>query len=149
LRRRKQKTSNSSSDSSWNGSVCLPSRQLGFDRPGSISARASDSVVTIVRDIARVPFTPRTVPPPHLTFRRDRYQGRQSREGVRTLSLVRRAVREGTRRVGFWVVLDDADAPAVRALFLNGRRFEAMILLDHSAKHLGRILPSDTGPQLH
>lgn len=67
-----------------------------------------------------------------------------------TLSLVRRAVREGTRRVGFWVVLDDADAPAVRALFLDDRRLEAMLLLDCAAKHLGRILPSDPAPpRLH
>jgi hypothetical protein len=66
-----------------------------------------------------------------------------------TLHLVRRCVRDGGRRVGFWAVLDDADAPSVRALFLDGRRFEAMMLLDRSAKHLGRILPSDTGPRLH
>jgi hypothetical protein len=65
-------------------------------------------------------------------------------EGEETLSLVLRAVRAGTRRVGFWVVLDDSDAPAVRALFLRGHRYEAMMLLDRSAKYLGRILPSDT-----
>jgi hypothetical protein len=62
-----------------------------------------------------------------------------------TLSLVRRSVRETTRRIAFWVVLDDSDAPAVGALFLNGRRYEAMVFLDRSAKYLGRILPSDPG----
>jgi hypothetical protein len=79
------------------------------------------------------------------------YVGVASRQGLsvlqperdETLSLVRRAVRESRRRVGFWVVLDDTDAPSVRALFLGGHRLEAMILLDRCAKHLGRILPSD------
>ena len=86
------------------------------------------------------------------------YVGVASRQGLsvlqperdETLSLVCRAVRAGTRRVGFWAVLDDTDAPSVRALFLGGHRLEAMILLDRCAKHLDRILPSDKSrPAVH
>ncbi len=43
-----------------------------------------------------------------------------------TLSLIRRYVQSGNRRVGFWVVLGEAEARCVRALFLGGHRQEAL-----------------------
>jgi hypothetical protein len=61
-----------------------------------------------------------------------------------TLSLVRRFVRQGIRRAGFWAVIDDAEARSVHALFLNGHHREAMLLLDRCARHIGCILPSDS-----
>ncbi len=66
-----------------------------------------------------------------------------------TLSLVRRCVRNNSDRVGFWVVLDEAEARCVQALFVGGLRREAMLLLDRSAIELGRILPSDLRPAVH
>ncbi len=63
-----------------------------------------------------------------------------------TLSLVRRFVRQGIRRAGFWAVIDDAEARSVHALFLNGHHREAMLLLDRCARDIGRILPSDSCP---
>ena len=71
-------------------------------------------------------------------------------EKEETLSLVRRTVRQGTRRLGFWAILNDAEARSIHALFLNGHRREAMIALDRYAREIGRILPSDTThPSLH
>jgi hypothetical protein len=64
-------------------------------------------------------------------------------ERADTLSLVRRCVRPGIRRCGFWAVVNDADARAIQALFLDGRREEAMIALDRQAHEIGPILPSD------
>lgn len=60
-----------------------------------------------------------------------------------TLFLVRRSHLDGVWRVGFWAVLGDPDARCVQALFLDRLRREAMMLLDHSAKDMGRILASD------
>ena len=65
-----------------------------------------------------------------------------------TLSLVRNCVHQGMKRTGFWAVLDDVVARSVHALFLNGHRREAMMLLDRCARDIGRILPSDTS-RLH
>ena len=65
-----------------------------------------------------------------------------------TLSLVRQSVRQGIRRLGFWVVIGDSDARSVHALFLRSHRQEAMILLDRCARDIGSILPSDT-EELH
>jgi len=60
-----------------------------------------------------------------------------------TLSLVRRCVRPGIRRCGFWAVVNDADARSIQALFHDGKRKEAMIALDRQAHEIGPILPSD------
>ena len=60
-----------------------------------------------------------------------------------TLSLVRRCVRPGFRRCGFWAVVNDVDARAVQALFLDGKRKEAMFALERQAHEIGPILPSD------
>ena len=58
-----------------------------------------------------------------------------------TLCLVERWVRTGRRRVGFWVVLGDADADSVQALFRCGYRREALVMLDRCAKALVGHLP--------
>ena len=63
-----------------------------------------------------------------------------------TLSLVRRSVLPGVRRIGFWAVLTDSEAQEIHALLMNGQRREAMMLLDRCAKEIGRILPSDPRP---
>lgn len=60
-----------------------------------------------------------------------------------TLSLVRRSLRSGFERVGFWAVLEETEARCVRDLFVGGRPQEAMLFLDRSAREMGRILPSD------
>lgn len=59
-----------------------------------------------------------------------------------TLSYVERSVRTGSNRVGFWAVLDDTEARCVQALCAGGRRREAMMFLDRTARDMGRILPS-------
>ncbi|MBN9517280.1 hypothetical protein J0H58_01985 [bacterium] len=61
-----------------------------------------------------------------------------------TLSAVERYVELNRLRVGFWAVLGDDDACSVRALFRCGHRREALVLLDRSAKEIGRILPNET-----
>ncbi len=67
-----------------------------------------------------------------------------------TLSAVERHVELNRRRVGFWAVLGDEDARSVQVLFECGYRREALVLLDRSAKDIGRILPSESGhPLLH
>jgi hypothetical protein len=66
-----------------------------------------------------------------------------------TLSFVERSVRTGPNRIGFWAVLDDTEARCVQALFVGGRRREAMLFLDRSAKEIGRILPGDCVRSLH
>lgn len=67
-----------------------------------------------------------------------------------TLSYVERSVQTGPDRVGFWAVLDDTAARCVQALFAGGRRHEAMMVLDRTARDMGRILPSGTvKSQLH
>ena len=48
-----------------------------------------------------------------------------------TLSLVRRYIRQGLRRFGFWAIINDTEAQSIHALFVNGHRREAMIALDH------------------
>lgn len=60
-----------------------------------------------------------------------------------TLSFVRRSVQPGIRRCGFWAVINDMDARSIQALFLDGKRKEAMIALDRHAHDIGPILPSD------
>jgi len=65
-----------------------------------------------------------------------------------TLSLVRRHVCHGVRRLGFWATLHDAEAQSVQALFLGGHRREAMMALDRFAMEIGPILPSDTDDSL-
>lgn len=85
------------------------------------------------------------------------YVGVASRQGLAvlqperddTLSLVGRASQDGTGRVGFWTVLEEQEARRVHALFLSGRRLEALWLLDRSAKEAGRILPGDPVRSLH
>ena len=85
------------------------------------------------------------------------YVGVASRDGLAilqpesddTLSHVRRCVRDGRRRFGFWVVIGDTEARCVRALLVAGHRPEALWLLDRSAKDMGRILPSDSADLLH
>jgi hypothetical protein len=80
------------------------------------------------------------------------YVGVCSRDGLAALqperdesiSFVARSVEAGPDRVGFWAVLDDTEARCVQALFVGGRRREAMMLLDRSAREVGRILPSDS-----
>ena len=84
------------------------------------------------------------------------YVGVASRHGLtvfhperdETLSLVRTCVHESIRRTGFWAVLDHMEARSVHALFLNGHRREALMLLDRCAKDICRILPSDSS-RLH
>jgi len=66
-----------------------------------------------------------------------------------TLSLVRRCVVQSIRRIGFWAVISDSEARSIHALFLNGHRKEAMMLLDRCARDIGRILPSDVNSRLH
>ena len=65
-----------------------------------------------------------------------------------SLSLVRRCIRQGFRRFGFWAILNDTEAQSIHALFLNGHRREAMIALDQCATEIGPILPSDTEDSL-
>jgi len=60
-----------------------------------------------------------------------------------SLSLVRRCVRPGIRRCGFWAVVNDVDARSIQALFHDGKRKEAMIALERHAREIGPILPSD------
>jgi hypothetical protein len=59
------------------------------------------------------------------------------------LSLLRRCVRPGIRRYGFWAVVNDVEACAIQALFFDGKRREAMIALEQHAHDIGPILPSD------
>ena len=59
------------------------------------------------------------------------------------LSIVRRCIRPGVRRCGFWAVVNDADARAIEALFFDGKCREAMIALERHAHDIGPILPSD------
>jgi hypothetical protein len=66
-----------------------------------------------------------------------------------TLSLVRRSVRPGTRRLGFWAVVNDIEARSIQALFLGGHCKEAMFALDRFAHHLGPIIPSDLDHSSH
>jgi hypothetical protein len=79
------------------------------------------------------------------------YVGVMSKDGLAvlqpesddTLSLIHRSVQDGRhRRVGFWAVLDDVEARCVQALFVGGRRREAMLFLDRTARDMGRILPA-------
>ena len=65
-------------------------------------------------------------------------------ERAETLSLVRRSVRRGGRRVGFWVVVNDFEAGCIQSLFHNGHQREAMIALDRCARDIGPILPRDS-----
>ena len=60
-----------------------------------------------------------------------------------SLSLLRRCVRPGIRRCGFWAVLNDVDARSIQALFFDGKCREAMIALERHAHEIGPILPSD------
>ena len=60
-----------------------------------------------------------------------------------TLSFVRRCVRPGIRRCGFWAVVNDVDARSIQAMFHDGKRKEAMIALERQAHEIGPILPSD------
>ena len=60
-----------------------------------------------------------------------------------TLSLVRRSVRPGIRRLGFWAVVNDIEAQSIQALFLGGHSKEAMVALDRFAHDLGPIIPGD------
>lgn len=66
-----------------------------------------------------------------------------------TLSLVRRAVRGERSQVGFWAVLDESQVRCVYVLFLGGRRREALVLLDRTAKEIGRILPASSSADTH
>ena len=71
-----------------------------------------------------------------------------------TISYIQHCLQTGQRdllwdRVGFWAVLDDTEARLVQALVGGGFRREAMLVLDRSAKEMGRILPSDPRPDLH
>ena len=59
-----------------------------------------------------------------------------------TLTFVSRAVRGERPRVGFWAVLDDAQARCVQALCDGGRRRDALRYLDRAAREAGRLLPS-------
>jgi hypothetical protein len=59
------------------------------------------------------------------------------------LSLVKRCIRQSLRRCGFWAILTDSEAQSVHALLMTGQGKDAMLLLDRSAKEIGRILPSD------
>jgi hypothetical protein len=85
------------------------------------------------------------------------YVGVMSKEGLaviqperdESLSLVRRSLRSEYDRVGFWAVLDDTEARCVQALVTGGRRREAMIFLDRSAREMGRILPGDPVRSVH
>ncbi len=65
-----------------------------------------------------------------------------------TISFVEQSLRVGPNRVGFWAVLDDTEARCVQALFVGGRRREAMLFLDRTARDMGRILPA-TPPVSH
>ncbi len=60
-----------------------------------------------------------------------------------TLSLVRRSVRRGIRRFGFWAVVNDVEGQSIQALFLGGRRKEAMLAFDRFAHDFGPIIPGD------
>lgn len=85
------------------------------------------------------------------------YVGVMSQQGLavlhperdETLSFVSRSVRDDSSRVGFWAVLDDTEARCVQALFVGGLRREAMMVLDRSAREMGRILPTDPPSSLH
>lgn len=66
-----------------------------------------------------------------------------------TRSLICRCIQDGSRRIGFWVVIGDTEARCVRALLIEGHRPEALWLLDRSAKNMGRILPRDSTDRLH
>ena len=70
-------------------------------------------------------------------------------ERAETISLVEQSVRAGPNRVGFWAVIDDAEARCVQALFVGGLRREAMLVLDRTAREIGRILPSPRHRSLH
>jgi hypothetical protein len=59
------------------------------------------------------------------------------------LSLLRRCVRLGSRRYGFWAVVNDVDARAIQALFFDGKRRESMFALERHAHDIGPIFPSD------
>lgn len=66
-----------------------------------------------------------------------------------TLSYVERSVRSTPNRIGFWAVIDDAEARCVQALCVGGRHREAMLFLDRAARDMGRILPSITSGSNH
>jgi hypothetical protein len=68
-------------------------------------------------------------------------------EREETLSLINRSVQTG--RVGFWAVLDETEARCVQALFVGGLRREAMLLLDRTAREMGRIIPTTPPASLH
>jgi hypothetical protein len=69
-------------------------------------------------------------------------------ESDHTLSLVRSRVQGDFRQVAFWVVLEELEARTITALALGGLPKEALTFLDCTARHLGRILPSDAS-RLH
>lgn len=85
------------------------------------------------------------------------YVGVMSKDGLadlqperdESLSLVRRSVGSEFGRVGFWAVLDDVEARCVQALFVGGRRREAMLFLDRTARDMGRILPGGPVCSIH
>lgn len=58
-----------------------------------------------------------------------------------TLSLVRQCVRRQLRRVGFWAIVNDAEARSIQTLFLDGHRREALIALNRFATDCGPIFP--------
>ena len=66
-----------------------------------------------------------------------------------TLARVRKSVRNERGEVGFWAVLDDAEAECVQLLCGDGLCREAMLFLDRSAREMGRLLPSDPKPSVH
>ena len=66
-----------------------------------------------------------------------------------TLSLVNQCIRQGVRRLGFWVVIGDSDAKSITMLLVGGHRREAMILLDRCAMHSGPLIPSDLRRSFH
>lgn len=71
-------------------------------------------------------------------------------ERAESFSLIRRSLRPGIPRLGFWAVIRHSDAETVNALLRNGHRREAMILLDRCARDIGSILPSDLSrPSIH
>ena len=59
-----------------------------------------------------------------------------------TLLFVRRCVRTGVRRFGFWAYLQETEAQSIQKLFDHGRRKEAMAALERSAQVIGRFCPA-------
>lgn len=86
------------------------------------------------------------------------YVGIASRYGLSALHLERPDTRAwacqlangDTRhsRVAFWAVLPDQAAARISWLLLRGLRREALHVLGHCAREVGRILPGDE-PLLH